>query len=70
MSDEHIPDLPAEAIFQIAEIDLAIEETLRSLDEHLEGLGLEEVDRAIILHHVRLAYIKGYTDRHDEGPSS
>lgn len=66
MADEHIPDLPDEAIIRIAEIDLAIEDTLRSLDEHFEGLGLEEVDRAIIIHHVRLAYVQGWSDRHNE----
>lgn len=66
MSDEHLPDLPPEAAIQLGEIDLAIEDVLRSLDEHLVELGLDDVDRSIIIHHVRWAYIQGWTDRHNE----
>ena len=64
---EHIPQLPPEVIIQIGEVDLAIEEVLRSLDEHLDEMDIDLTDRSIILHHVRMAYIQGYQDRRDEG---
>lgn len=66
MSDDHIPDLSPEQIIAIGEVDLAIEEILRSLDEYLqENTDIDEVDRSVILHHVRMSYIQGYTDRHE-----
>lgn len=53
--DEHIPDLPEESILELAEIDVAIEDVLRSLDESLADMGIDEVDRSLIIHHVRWA---------------
>lgn len=63
--DDHLPDLPHEAIIELGEIDLAIEEVLRSLDEHLAEfeIELEPVDRAMLINHLRWAFIEGYTQR-------
>ncbi len=70
MSDEHIPDLPPESIIELGEIDLAIEEVLRSLDEHLAEfeIELDEVDRAMLINHIRWSFIEGWTQRHFEAP--
>lgn len=64
MSDEHIPDVPPEVALQFAEIDLAIEEAIRELDDSLDFE--DEIDRTLVLHLLRWAYIQGYTDRHNE----
>lgn len=65
MPGEHIPDLPEDAILELAEIDLAIEDVLRSLDDCLKDMEIEEIDRSLIIHHVRMAYITGFEDGHE-----
>ena len=64
MSSEHIPEISDDEALHLGEVDLAIEDVLRSLDECIEDLGIEAVDRALIINHVRWAYIEGWTQRH------
>lgn len=65
MAEDHLPDLTPEQMMELGEVDLAIAEILISLDESLADLGLEEVDRTLIIHHVRWAYIEGWTQRNN-----
>lgn len=64
-----VPDLSVEGIMALAEIDLAIEEIIRSLDDAVEEWS-EEIDRTLVIHHVRMAYIQGQEDRHQTLTSS
>lgn len=64
MTDElHFPDLPPEAIIQIGEVQLAIEQIIRELDDAVEFD--DPNDRAIVIHLLSMSYIEGWVDRHN-----
>lgn len=68
MADEHIPKLPPEAIIRLGQIDMALDEILRELDEYIlqHEIDIDETDRAVFIHLIRLGYLKGWEDRYDD----
>jgi len=60
------PELDDDTIIQFGEIDLAMEEVLRSFDDFDLEFGDGDIDRAIIIYHLRMAYVQGYRDCYDQ----
>lgn len=58
--DSHIPNVPPEVAVSFGEIDLAIEEVIRELDEAIDFE--DEADRTIVLHFLRWAFLIGRED--------
>lgn len=57
---EHLPELPEKAILEIAQVQLAIEDIIRQLDD----VDFEsEEDRTLTIYLLCLAYVRGWEDR-------
>lgn len=61
---EHLPEppaLPERAILEIAQVQLAIEDFIRQMDEDVEITS--EEDRMILIYLMCLCYTRGWEDR-------